>query len=98
MLKGLFLLEQQRFYSTDLQPNILSHSNQSNMSMSNVSNLYVQFIFDNDILSFQDTNINAQQPSNFFSPIYINNMIANNVQAFPNDNVHMGHVGENDVQ
>ena len=66
MLKGLFLLEQHRFYSIDLQPNILSHSYQSNICVSNVSNLYVQLIFDNDILNFKDTNIHTQQPSKCF--------------------------------
>ena len=62
MLKGLFLLEQHRFYSTDLQPNILSHSNQSNICVSNVSNLYVQSLFDNEIWNFKDSRIDDQQP------------------------------------
>ena len=67
--------------------------------------MYVSLVFnlmDNLFLTmtfnFQDTNIEAQQPSNIHTPIYLSNIEGKNLHPSHDDDVNVTHVGDNYVQ
>ena len=72
------------FFSTYPQPSFVSQSNQSNVCYLSV-HFNAQYIFDKDMFNFQDTNIEAQQPSNVTHAHGVQYKYSGHTISFPQD-------------